>query len=193
MLHTGRVLAFGALLAFPLLVTACGSNPDVVSKANQFATDAGSTTMTTPDSGTNNLNVDSGSNDAASTSDADQGEAGPVCGDSIIEAPETCDDGNSTPGDGCDGNCQTENNWVCATPGEPCTYMPPGAVCGNGVVEPGETCDISATANDGTQGCSATLSKRWRAGHAPAAGGACTLNAYCGGTASFKPRWVSRW
>jgi len=179
MLHTGRVLAFGALLGFPLLVTACGSNPDVVSKANQFATDAGSTTMTTPDSGTINLNVDSGSNDAASTSDADQGEAGPVCGDSIIEAPETCDDGNSTPGDGCDGNCQTETNWVCATPGQPCTYMPPGAVCGNGIVETGETCDISSTANDGTQGCSATCQTvaGWTC---PATGGACTLNAYCG-------------
>lgn len=32
----------------------------------------------------------------------------PACGDGIIEAPEQCDDGNTLPGDGCDGNCQCE-------------------------------------------------------------------------------------
>src|SRR5829696_3923563 len=30
---------------------------------------------------------------------------GPVCGDGKVEAPETCDDKNSTPGDGCSGIC----------------------------------------------------------------------------------------
>jgi len=32
----------------------------------------------------------------------------PVCGNSIIEPPETCDDGNTTPGDGCSATCQIE-------------------------------------------------------------------------------------
>ena len=34
------------------------------------------------------------------------GEA--VCGNGIIEIGEQCDDSNTTPGDGCDANCQTE-------------------------------------------------------------------------------------
>jgi len=32
----------------------------------------------------------------------------PVCGDGLIEAPETCDDTNSAGGDGCSEICQTE-------------------------------------------------------------------------------------
>jgi cysteine-rich repeat protein len=33
---------------------------------------------------------------------------GPVCGDTVVEAPEQCDDGNTTPGDGCSALCQIE-------------------------------------------------------------------------------------
>lgn len=32
----------------------------------------------------------------------------PVCGNSIIETGETCDDGNTVSGDGCSSTCQTE-------------------------------------------------------------------------------------
>ncbi|MCH7568905.1 MAG: hypothetical protein IIA87_05810 [Nanoarchaeota archaeon] len=36
------------------------------------------------------------------------------CGDEIIQnPPETCDDGNTTPGDGCDELCQIESGWIC--------------------------------------------------------------------------------
>ncbi len=34
----------------------------------------------------------------------------PVCGDGFIDGSEECDDGNTTPGDGCDENCQLEPN-----------------------------------------------------------------------------------
>ncbi|MSQ84947.1 MAG: DUF4215 domain-containing protein [Myxococcales bacterium] len=34
--------------------------------------------------------------------------ADPVCGNGIIEAPETCDDSNTTGGDGCSAKCQKE-------------------------------------------------------------------------------------
>ncbi len=44
------------------------------------------------------------------------------CGDGIVEAPELCDDGNLTSGDGCDATC-----------------APTG--CGNGIVTTGEACD----------------------------------------------------
>ncbi|MFH1529980.1 MAG: hypothetical protein ABIK09_04490 [Pseudomonadota bacterium] len=32
----------------------------------------------------------------------------PCCGNDVVEAGEECDDGNQTPGDGCDGSCQDE-------------------------------------------------------------------------------------
>ena len=38
-----------------------------------------------------------------------EAQAPPVCGNSVVEAPETCDDGNIVPGDGCSPFCQTEN------------------------------------------------------------------------------------
>jgi len=50
----------------------------------------------------------------------------PVCGDGVVGMGETCDDANTTSGDGCDANC---------TP----------TACGNGVVTAGETCDDGNT------------------------------------------------
>ncbi len=32
----------------------------------------------------------------------------PTCGNGVVEGPETCDDGNEAPGDGCDATCQVE-------------------------------------------------------------------------------------
>ena len=50
-----------------------------------------------------------------------------TCGDAKIQKGEACDDGNQTPGDGCENDCTlTQNN---------------GAVCGNGVKEGAEQCD----------------------------------------------------
>ena len=37
----------------------------------------------------------------------------PICGDSVILSPETCDDGNSINGDGCSSTCGIENYWTC--------------------------------------------------------------------------------
>ncbi|HEY4014849.1 MAG TPA: DUF4215 domain-containing protein [Polyangiaceae bacterium] len=69
------------------------------------------------------------------------------CGDGIIEPPETCDDGNSRPGDGCSGACQTEPGWACPVVGQACVKI---WVCGNGHVDPGEACDDgNVTAGDG--------------------------------------------
>jgi cysteine-rich repeat protein len=34
----------------------------------------------------------------------------PVCGNAIVEIPETCDDGNLVAGDGCSAVCQVENH-----------------------------------------------------------------------------------
>ncbi len=70
------------------------------------------------------------------------------CGDGVIEAGETCDDGNLMGGDGCSGTCQIEGNNVCI--GAP-SYCSPS--CGNGSPNLGETCDDGNYM--GGDGCSA--------------------------------------
>ena len=47
----------------------------------------------------------------------------PYCGNGVTDEGEQCDDGNQTPGDGCENDC---------------TKTP---ICGNSAIEPGETCD----------------------------------------------------
>jgi fibro-slime domain-containing protein len=78
--------------------------------------------------------------------------SGPACGDGKINLtpPEACDDGNTKPGDGCTGTCVVEPDYVCPTPGMPCTST---VICGDGMLGRGEACDDHNTA-DG-DGCSA--------------------------------------
>lgn len=60
----------------------------------------------------------------ALASPACRGEDRPAeCGDSVVEADEACDDGNTESGDGCSAACTVE------------------PVCGNGELEAGEECD----------------------------------------------------
>src|SRR3954469_10085527 len=70
--------------------------------------------------------------------DAPGTTAPPVCGDGKMEMPETCDDGNATPGDGCDGRCIREPFFECPTPGEKCTST---VVCGDSKIIGSESCD----------------------------------------------------
>jgi len=50
------------------------------------------------------------------------GGGGDICGNSLITGAETCDDGNTTPGDGCSVVCVTETNYLCS--GTPSTCHP---------------------------------------------------------------------
>ena len=93
----------------------------------------------------------------------------PVCGDGIFDPMEQCDDGNTTPGDGCDGMCRREmycgdgnvdSDEVCDDgnnrSGDGCrSDCRSNETCGNGVrdVVTGERCDDGNT-TDG-DGCSA--------------------------------------
>ncbi len=61
-----------------------------------------------------------------------------VCGNGTVESGETCDDGNTVAGDGCDASCQTETA---------------GPVCGDGTIDAGETCDDGNTVSG--DGCDA--------------------------------------
>ena len=80
--------------------------------------------------------------------DPSQNPAEPTaCGNSVLDAGETCDDGNKTAGDGCSGGCQIEMGWDCPE-GKNCREV----VCGDGKVEGTEKCDDSNTV-DG-DGCS---------------------------------------
>ena len=42
-----------------------------------------------------------------------------ICGDSILDAGEQCDDGNAGSGDGCSSTCQVEDGWSCTPPVPP--------------------------------------------------------------------------
>src|SRR5260221_7054011 len=74
-------------------------------------------------------------------------DAGPSCGNSLVETGETCDDGNSKPGDGCSGICRLEPNYNCPTPGQACVST---IVCGDSMITGNEACDDgNKVANDG--------------------------------------------
>jgi cysteine-rich repeat protein len=72
---------------------------------------------------------------------------GPVCGNSIIETGEECDDGNTISGDGCSASCQTEGGGgrrggggATIVPSQP-SQIPLEPTFA--VIEPGEFFDIT--------------------------------------------------
>ncbi|MGN6108933.1 MAG: DUF4215 domain-containing protein [Kofleriaceae bacterium] len=71
------------------------------------------------------------------------------CGNGTVGTGETCDDGNTTSGDGCSTTCQTEPGWNCTGVPSVCTTQ-----CGDGVPAGTEQCDDGNT-TDG-DGCSST-------------------------------------
>lgn len=78
---------------------------------------------------------------------------GPVCGNSVVEANEECDDGNNTACDGCSELCLVETcgNGVVecgeqcddgnTNAGDNCSPLCNLEACGNGFPDPGEVCD----------------------------------------------------
>ena len=84
------------------------------------------------------------------------GSPSQVCGNSLIEGTEYCDDGNTAGGDGCDSLCRQEPDYTCV--GEPSVCTPnsdpdPDPICGDGLVDTTEHCD-DGNNSDG-DGCSA--------------------------------------
>ena len=72
-----------------------------------------------------------------------------ICGDGVVEGTESCDDGGTAAGDGCDPTCNFEPGYVCT--GSPSVCVPD---CGDGMIVGAETCDDGGTAAG--DGCSAT-------------------------------------
>jgi fibro-slime domain-containing protein len=60
-----------------------------------------------------------------------------VCGNSVLEGAEQCDDANIVSADGCSASCTVEAGFSCTTAGAACVR----SVCGNGVQEGLEQCD----------------------------------------------------
>jgi len=60
-----------------------------------------------------------------------------VCGNGVLETGEQCDDDETTPGDGCDGDCAVEEGYEC-TQESPSVCS---TVCGDGLVFGEEDCD----------------------------------------------------
>ncbi|MFN2428026.1 MAG: DUF4215 domain-containing protein, partial [Candidatus Binatia bacterium] len=58
----------------------------------------------------------------ASTGRCDKGAFESACGNGILDASETCDDGNTAAADGCSPRCQDEG-CEAATPGSPATPL----------------------------------------------------------------------
>jgi cysteine-rich repeat protein len=62
---------------------------------------------------------DDGINDGAYNTCNDDCTFAPRCGDGVISNGEACDDANTLYGDGCDGLCAVETNYICTgTPSE---------------------------------------------------------------------------
>jgi fibro-slime domain-containing protein len=73
----------------------------------------------------------------------------PVCGNSVKEEGEACDDGNADSGDGCSGDCKVvEEGYIC-----PSTCVP-SQVCGDKKITGTENCDDGNS--DSGDGCSDT-------------------------------------
>lgn len=95
-----------------------------------------------------------------------------ICGNSIIESGETCDDGNTLNGDGCSNTCQITfqcsdgvdndgdtkidfpNDPGCASTTDNSESPDPQSICGNGIIQTGEQCDDGNNING--DGCSST-------------------------------------
>lgn len=52
-----------------------------------------------------------------------------LCGNGTVEGIETCDDGNTATGDGCDNTCTIETGYECA--GAPSSCSPD---CGDNMI-----------------------------------------------------------
>lgn len=64
----------------------------------------------------------------------------PVCGDGVAAQVEDCDDGNTTPDDGCDADCNVEPGFVC-TGNAPTVCLPDAD--GDGVADEDDNCPFT--------------------------------------------------
>ncbi len=94
------------------------------------------------------------------------GTGSPACGDGILNAGETCDDGNVTSGDGCSGTCQVEAGYSCTGTPSVCTSLSPandeciGAITLAGTV--GSQSDDNSTATNSSGVANPVCQPSWQ-------------------------------
>lgn len=106
-----RTLTLAAALA---ALAACGDNIAVDFPKDTVLSDVKADTQdTSPDVA--DTKADTNTQDApdAQTDAVGSDVAAPVCGNGKLEGNEGCDDGDKSPGDGCDGNCAVEAGYTC--------------------------------------------------------------------------------
>jgi fibro-slime domain-containing protein len=109
-------------------------------------------------------------------------EVSAYCGDGMVTAGESCDDGNALPGDGCTGLCATEPNFECPPQGGKCVST---LKCGDGKRSPGEACDDgNTTSGDGCAADCGTLESGW---YCPTAGEPCMQSTGVCGDSRVQP------
>jgi cysteine-rich repeat protein len=128
----------------------------------------------------------------------------PVCGNLEIDEGETCDDGNTSNGDGCSSECQNENCLAqTVAPGFPTVALcEDGNVCtadvcntavGGGTCEhPAKNCSDSIvctadSCNPGTGACVHTPNNSLCNDGDPCTDDFCAVGTGCGGTANTDP------
>lgn len=171
-----------------LTVLACGGQ-DITAPPNNASmggktgsTNAGGSTSTSPGNATGGggfviSSGTGGSTSCVGTSNC-KAQAAEGCGDGINNQGgiEACDDGNTVPGDGCNGACKVERNWNCPADKSvgPCKRL---VICGDGVIGAGEVCDDKNTIDN--DGCNSTCTVQDGA-FTCVAGEACKRVSQCG-------------
>jgi cysteine-rich repeat protein len=104
-------------------ITACGDDGNG-SSATAADAETGTETATTGDGDGDGDPGDGDGDPGDGDGDGDpgdgDGDGDGLCGNTIIDPGETCDDGNDTPGDGCGLDCVTECGFLCLEVGESC-------------------------------------------------------------------------
>ena len=142
-------------------VTACSSNPEFVNNNATDASAGGGGGSGASGSGGLIIHADgsaagSGGGSACGDACAPPLDAGPLCGNGVVESGEACDDGNNKQGDGCTGACQLQDNYTCPTPGQP--WFSPW-IRGDSKISDNEACDdVNKIPGDGcSQSCQGEL------------------------------------
>lgn len=115
-----------------------------------------------------------------------------ACGDGYVGPGESCDDGNSSNGDGCSSSCAIESGYLCVNSDADLNQAnwPESAcdtTCGDGVVAGFEYCDEGAA--NGTSGacCASDCSLRSSSYTCRDSAGACDIADMCDGVSAVCP------
>ena len=141
---TRKTLPSIVLAAASALLAACGDDTTASTAAGPTGTPTTSATSSGSggsggEAGSGGAGGEAGSGGAGGNGGA--GGGGAVCGNGALEGTETCDDGNTAVGDGCDDACLLEAGYTCAGAPSVCD-----TTCGDGVPAGTEECDDSNTA-----------------------------------------------